>query len=315
VVGSGHAPLDAQLPGGGWPCQALTELLIAHCGSCEWRLLWPALSRIQAQGDTVFLVGAPHTPHLRGLRLMGLSERQFVWVKADSPRERLWAAAQIIQSGQAGAVMAWLPQADARALRRLQASTSHCEAPVFVLRPASAANDTSPAPLRLSVGPGREPWLLNVNVVKRRGPMFESVIEVASLPGGMATAVAPRMAARMAAIKRGQALRDGVDEGRMRGAHALDLAAVAVPIQLPLFAASVAQQGLPLRGDPSDTTAQPLGPQQPTHAPLHLQPQPLPEAAAVPALPLPQPSLTIIDEQTHAALAGAAKSSAQALAL
>lgn len=31
---SGFAALDAQLPGGGWPRRALTELLLPHPGSC-----------------------------------------------------------------------------------------------------------------------------------------------------------------------------------------------------------------------------------------------------------------------------------------
>lgn len=199
VMSSGHAVLDAQLPGGGWPCQALTELLIDHSGACEWRLLGPVLRRVQAQGDTVFLIGAPHTPHMRGLRAMGLNERQIVWVQADSVRDRLWAAAQVIQSGQAGAVMSWLPQVDTRALRRLQAVTSHCDAPVFVLRPSQVAHDTSPAPLRLSVAPGVEPWQLKLHIVKRRGPVHEEAIEVASMPAGMAAIVATRMAAKIAA--------------------------------------------------------------------------------------------------------------------
>jgi protein ImuA len=38
---SGHAALDAQLPGGGWPVGALTELLLPHPGVGELRLLAP----------------------------------------------------------------------------------------------------------------------------------------------------------------------------------------------------------------------------------------------------------------------------------
>ncbi|MBE0549022.1 MAG: hypothetical protein IH627_15505, partial [Rubrivivax sp.] len=44
VVPSGHADLDAQLPGGGWPARVLTELLLSHAGVGELRLLAPALA-------------------------------------------------------------------------------------------------------------------------------------------------------------------------------------------------------------------------------------------------------------------------------
>lgn len=39
VVRSGFAALDAELPGGGWPCHSLTELLQPQPTIAEWRLL------------------------------------------------------------------------------------------------------------------------------------------------------------------------------------------------------------------------------------------------------------------------------------
>ena len=36
---SGFASLDAELPGGGWPLRAVTELLTPQPGVLEWRLL------------------------------------------------------------------------------------------------------------------------------------------------------------------------------------------------------------------------------------------------------------------------------------
>jgi len=47
---TGFAALDAELPGGGWPHRALTELLVPHPGLGELRLLVPALSRIVGTG-------------------------------------------------------------------------------------------------------------------------------------------------------------------------------------------------------------------------------------------------------------------------
>jgi protein ImuA len=39
ALASGFAELDAELPGGGWPRRVLTELLLAHPGVGEIRLL------------------------------------------------------------------------------------------------------------------------------------------------------------------------------------------------------------------------------------------------------------------------------------
>src|SRR5512134_3948454 len=44
VVSTGHTSLDAELPGGGWPQGALTELLVDAPGRGELSLLMPALA-------------------------------------------------------------------------------------------------------------------------------------------------------------------------------------------------------------------------------------------------------------------------------
>ena len=201
VVSSGFKPLDRQLPGGGWPHRSLTELLQSADAHCEWRLLAPSLSRIQKKGGTVFLVGSPQVPHLPGLRAMGIDERRLVWIDVQTARDRLWATQQILQSGQAGAVMAWLPQADARALRRLQACTHDCDAPVFVIRPQAMHDHSSPAPLRVEVGLAEAPWTLRLRIVKRRGPPLDDAIELPSVPGGLTQVLAKRAASLASAVR------------------------------------------------------------------------------------------------------------------
>ena len=85
TVSSGDAALDAQLPGGGWPVGALTELVQAPGVRLEWRLLLPALLRC-GQGPVV-LVGAPvlgatallpFAPALAGL---GLPWQRLLWLR------------------------------------------------------------------------------------------------------------------------------------------------------------------------------------------------------------------------------------------
>jgi protein ImuA len=61
---TGHAALDAVLPGGGWPVGALVEVLQPQAGQGEWRLLAPALAASPA--GALVLVNPPHRPFRAG---------------------------------------------------------------------------------------------------------------------------------------------------------------------------------------------------------------------------------------------------------
>src|SRR5260370_9461696 len=58
----GFPGLDAELPGGGWPVGALTEILPAHEGIGELRLLGPALAGLSKRGFRLRWLATPH-PH------------------------------------------------------------------------------------------------------------------------------------------------------------------------------------------------------------------------------------------------------------
>lgn len=191
VLPSGFAALDAELPGGGWPCGALTEVLSAQPAVLEWRLIGPSLAAAVASGRPVVVIGPPRTPHLPGLRHLGLDATQLVWIQAEAPAQRLWCAEQLIQSGACGALLAWLPQARPEQIRRLQVAALGLEAPVFLFRPATAQHESSAAPLRLLCGFGLD-WTLQVRLLKRRGPVHDGVLALDSIPGGLASVLTPR---------------------------------------------------------------------------------------------------------------------------
>ncbi len=140
VLPSGWPELDKQLPGGGWPCHSLTEILSPQPSVLEWRLVGPALRHFADQGKTVAPIGPPKSPHLPGLVHFGLNERHFVWICAAAPAQRLWCSEQLIKANAAGAVLAWLPQARPDQIRRLQVCAQNAEGPVFLFRPAVAAS-------------------------------------------------------------------------------------------------------------------------------------------------------------------------------
>lgn len=189
---SGHTVLDAQLPGGGWPGHGLTEILCAHSGALEWRLLGPMLRRVCAAGHSAVVVAPPWVPHLPGLQQQGITERDLVWVQAQTAAERLWSAEQLIKANACGALLVWLPQVRAAQVRRLQVLAAGCEAPVFLCRPASAAAESSAAPLRLLARVGAD-WTLQVDIVKRRGPPLQQTLQLPSVPDGLADMLTPRL--------------------------------------------------------------------------------------------------------------------------
>lgn len=192
VVSSGFADLDLELPGAGWPCQSLTEVLSPQPSVLEWRLVGPALRSIVARGGSIALVGPPKTPHLPGLAHMGISERHLVWIQADAPAERLWCTEQVVKTNGCGALLSWLPQARPEQVRRLQVCAQACEGLVFLFRPAAALHEASAAPLRVIASCGLD-WELLVHVTKRKGPAHDGLVRLPSVPGGLSTVLTPRL--------------------------------------------------------------------------------------------------------------------------
>lgn len=209
---SGFAELDAVLPGGGWPARALTELLLPHAGVGELRFVAPVLATVQARGRSVLWFDPPGEPSPWALEALGIRTRRLVVVRpkvrleAARARERLpaadllWALEQTLASGQAGAVLAWLPaRLGADALRRLQLAAQAHDGPAFVLRDAQARLRPSVAPLRLLLGSAGAD-ALRVHLLKRRGPPLAEPLTLA-LPPVLSPAALAR-ALRGAAVPR-----------------------------------------------------------------------------------------------------------------
>ena len=161
---TGHAQLDALLPGGGWQLAALNEILLGSPGSGELQLLWPLLARLTQAGERVVLVGAPAVPFAPAWQAAGVVLVQVSLLQV-SGAERLWAAEQCLRSGSCGAVLCWPEQADDRALRRLQVAADSGQTLAFVLRHRRAADNPSPAALRLLLDNQPRQW----RVLKCRG--------------------------------------------------------------------------------------------------------------------------------------------------
>lgn len=185
-LASGHHALDTQLPDGGWPARALIEVLLAQAGQGEWRLLMPALVRVVKQGGTLILIGPPHPPFLPALQREGIPPERIIWVDPSSDAQRLWATEQALKAVCVTAVLTWLPQARPEQIRRLHSHASQHPGWLFALRPLSARHTASAAPLRLVLSQGDAPHPLQVDILKRKGPLLSSTLTLPVWHKGLA---------------------------------------------------------------------------------------------------------------------------------
>ena len=162
-VSTGFAELDTELPGGGWPRGGLIELLPARTGVGELALLLPALADELAW---LVCVAPPYPLYAPVLEAGGIALARLL-VAGAAGGDAAWACERALAADGVGAVVAWLPEASATALRRLQLAAEASRTLLFAFRPAACAGQSSPAPLRLALeGEGER---LIVRLLKRRG--------------------------------------------------------------------------------------------------------------------------------------------------
>ncbi len=182
VLPTGFAALDELLPGGGWPRGALTELLIGRQGIGELQLLMPALARLSETDGWLAWVAPPYVPYAAALAAVGIDLKRLLVAKPLSDADAWWTAEQALHSGACGALLAWLRAADERRMRRLQLAAENGNTWGVLFRHARAAQDRSPAALRLLLEPAANG--LTVHILKRRGgPVSRPVVVTISQAG------------------------------------------------------------------------------------------------------------------------------------
>ncbi|WP_053572297.1 translesion DNA synthesis-associated protein ImuA [Caballeronia cordobensis] len=166
TIDTGYAALSAELPGGGWPVGALVELLVQQPGIGEMRLLKPAL--VAASKRPVALLQAPHVPNSLAFAYLGLPLDKLMMLRAPKTADALWCAERVLNARSCGALLFWQQHIRSEALRRLHLAAQATETLLILVRPLAAAQDSSPAALRLGVRPADGGIV--VDVIKRRGP-------------------------------------------------------------------------------------------------------------------------------------------------
>lgn len=166
ALATGCAALDAELPGGGWPRGALSEILVEQDGIGEFGLVVPALAALTRARQRAVLIAPPYVPYAPALAEAGVDLKYLVQIDAGAV-DAYWTAEQCLRAGCCGAVLNWLPAADYRQLRRLQLAAETGAALAFVFRPAGAVAQASPAALRLRVSADADATA--IEILKCRG--------------------------------------------------------------------------------------------------------------------------------------------------
>lgn len=174
-LASGYEQLDRHLPGGGWPQNALTEILVDHYGVGELRLLMPALARLSAEdtvaGDTepgwIAWIEPPFQPYPPALQQWGLDLSRMLIVRPKDDCEVLWSAEQALSSGTCAAVLIWPRVFDDQAGRRLQLAAEKGNSWAIAFRPPLARTQPSAAALRIELQADARGT--SVHILKSRG--------------------------------------------------------------------------------------------------------------------------------------------------
>jgi protein ImuA len=91
-----------------------------------------------------------------------------LWIRTKRQADALWSAEQVLRNGSCGALLLWQQTLRHESLRRLQLAAQASDTLCWLLRPLSASDIASPAPLRIALRPLAGG--VQLDVLKRRGP-------------------------------------------------------------------------------------------------------------------------------------------------
>ena len=180
---SGHVALDAELPGGGWPGNALVQIQQPQHTHAEWPLLLPALAcQAGLQPGKLVLIAPPYLPFTPALQAAGIAAQRLCCVPqlpGQSPQDLAWACEQALHCRDVLAVLAWLPDLPVAALRRLQLAAASQGRPLWLWQGLQQEQHSSPAALRLRLQrTPQDAASLQVQILKRRGPALDKPLQL-----------------------------------------------------------------------------------------------------------------------------------------
>ncbi|MFT5174180.1 MAG: hypothetical protein ACI8W7_002367 [Gammaproteobacteria bacterium] len=174
---SGFVELDRCLVGGGWPTNALVEILHGSCGIGELSLMLPAMAQVIRDGRWLLCVMPPYRIAAPAMSAHGIEPERVLVIRDCSYEESIWACEQAMRSGACGGLLIWTRavekassagrQHGLRALRRLQLAASAGNTLAVLFRDVHARTNASAAVVRMQLHPRDDG--LDVELFKSRG--------------------------------------------------------------------------------------------------------------------------------------------------
>lgn len=168
-IGTGFATLDRALPTGGWPADALVEIVSRHCGIGELGLLLPAMAELNRQRRWVAWLAPPYLPYAPALLERGADLRHHLILSPEA--DVLWSMEKLLRTQPCGMVLAWPRALPGHAVRRLQLAAEAGHSLGILFR---TIDIPSAAALRIRVQ--SEHQLLRVDILKARGGMRSTTV-------------------------------------------------------------------------------------------------------------------------------------------
>ena len=211
TLATGHAALDAALPGHGWPLNAVTELVNDTAGCGELSLLLPSLARLSQENHWIIMLDPPWIPYPPALQSQGLALAKLLLVRTRNRGESLWACEQVLRGLPGGAVLAWPGTLSFGELRRLQLAAESGRKAAFLFRNRKTAAVSSPAALRLQLTAADDD--LQIRVLKCRGRRPAAAIRIRRPPSPLPL-IPPRLSSDNSCE-----MRDGITLQQRRWYH------------------------------------------------------------------------------------------------
>jgi len=171
---TGFEGLDELLPGGGWPRDALVELVVEQWGIGELQLLLPMLKSASDGGRWLVLIAPPYIPYAPGLAAAGLDLARLLLLRPKRPEDIPWAMEQVLRQPRAAVVLAWPGRLKSVMVRRLQLAAEAGGSLGILL--SSREGGSSPAALRLRLCPQRDG--LQVRILKSRASCRRQILDL-----------------------------------------------------------------------------------------------------------------------------------------
>lgn len=177
VIDTGYAELNQALQHKGWPSGGLIEVCQSY-HAAEWQLFHPGISLLMAEQRMAHLalINPPALPFVAALQQMNINSQQVIVVQTHTTEELIVCFKELSRSLACPLVFAWQPKRalSYAQLRKLQLSTTEQHGLYVIFRHLRAAQQSSPACLRLTLSP--RPRHIELHIFKQKGQLQSHTI-------------------------------------------------------------------------------------------------------------------------------------------